>query len=520
MSTTSSRGARGSILRSPARGLSLVVALAIGAGCGGGGGGGGAGSTTPAAFRVVSVSPIDNANGVALDVKPVLTFSLPVDPASMTASSVQVSATASGAVSAGLSIVADGTGRSLQVLPTQLLAAGTTYGILVSGTLRATTGETIGGVHSFVFRTVAGMPGGGTTLPTPSALREANGSLALGRRDHTATMLADGKVLVCGGYTAGTTVTDRVERFDPASELFTTLSGRMRQPRAGHTATRLSDGRVLLAGGWYELAPGTLHIAQTAEVYDPTTGTSEDVGSMIVPRADHAALRLPDGRVLVTGGSELVGDFLSDHASAEVYDPDTRTFSPWPRAMSHTRATHAMVDLLDGRWFLVGGSDVDVRPETFDVATGTFTPMLPAVPDRARFGVAVARFSSGDVAVVGGEGVGEVLHFDRASTTLLNTGSGTNRPRAYATATEVAPGQVLVAGGIDYGDRGLVLASCDLVVEGGVFGSATYATTVRFPTGMADHTATRLGDGRVLFVGGLGAGGGPALSAAYVYRNP
>ena len=118
------------------------------------------------------------------------------------------------------------------------------------------------------------------------------------------------------------------------------------------------------------------------------------------------------------------------------------------------------------------------------------------------------------------EAVGEVLHFDRASTTLLNTGSGTNRPRAYATATEVAPGQVLVVGGIDYGDRGFVLATCDLVVEGGVFGSATYATTVRFPTGMADHTATRLADGRVLFVGGLAVGGGPAYAAAYVYRHP
>ena len=81
--------------------------------------------------------------------------------------------------------------------------------------------------------------------------------------------------------------------------------------------------------------------------------------------------------------------------------------------MTHTRATHGMIDLLDGRWLLVGGSDVDLRPETFDVATGAFTPFAAAAADRARFGVCVAAFGSGDVAVVGGEASGDVLHFDR-----------------------------------------------------------------------------------------------------------
>jgi hypothetical protein len=122
------------------------------------------------------------------------------------------------------------------------------------------------------------------------------------------------------------------------------------------------------------------------------------------------------------------------------------------------------------------------------------------------------------VAVIGGESFGDVLHFDHASTQLVNTGSPTTRPRSYATATRVAPDRILVVGGIDVPNGSTIQSSCDLVVEGGAAGSGTYATTLRFPTGMADHTATPLIDGRVLFVGGLNATfGQPELTGAYLF---
>jgi hypothetical protein len=239
---------------------------------------------------------------------------------------------------------------------------------------------------------------------------------------------------------------------------------------------------------------------------------------MTTARADHAALRLPDGRVLVTGGSRLEGAFLADLSTAEAWDPATGLWTAWPSALTHTRAVHGMVDLEDGRWLLVGGSDADLRPEVFDVVTGTFAPVPAAPSDHARFGAAVATFASGDVAVVGGEDRGDVLHFDRATTRLLNSGSTTSRPRAYATASRIGPDRVLVAGGFDYADGAFLLASCDLVVEGGLAGSETFSTTVRFPTGMANHTATTLGDGRVLFVGGTTPNGGePELDGAYLF---
>src|SRR5438128_2645482 len=136
--------------------------------------------------------------------------------------------------------------------------------------------------------------------------------------------------------------------------------------------------------------------------------------------------------------------------------------------MAHTHSTHGMVDLQDGRWLVEGGSETDLRPEIFDTGTGAFSPIASPSGDQPRFGAALAPFSDGDVAVVSGDDVGTVLHFDRGFSIMLNTGSGTTRPRAYGTATPIAADQVLVVGGIDYANGGFVLATCDLLVEGGV----------------------------------------------------
>lgn len=500
----------------PLRSLGTLLLLAgLVAACGGGGGGGGGGGDPASPFVVATVSPADGANGVATNVHVLVTFSRPVAPASVTASSVAVGNTENGGIPGTVGLLADGLGTTLEFAPDNSLPASKTWSVVVSAALRSTSGDALGGDRTFIFRTGTG---GGAVLPPASALQPTIGRLQQGRRNHTATLLASGSVLVAGGFVQGTTVTDGAETFAPGTQTFTSLVPRMRHPRAGHTATRLADGRVLLAGGYYEINPGTLNVTPTAEVYDPVGNTFTSVGPMGTPRADHAALRLPDGRVLVTGGSELQGAFLADHASAEVFDPATGQFTAWPVPMSHTRATHAMLDLLDGRWLLVGGSDADLRPETFSTATGLFTPFAAANPDRARYGVAATTFASGSATVVGGEALGEVLYFDRTFTQLLNTGSGTSKPRSYATATAIGPGRVLVAGGIDFSNGSFILPTCDLVVEGGVVGSETYATSVRFPTGMANHTATVLGDGRILYCGGLNpAGGQPEYDGAYLF---
>jgi hypothetical protein len=497
----------------------VVFALALAsAACGGGGGGGGGGVSPLPPMRVTVISPADGAQEVSVDADVFVTFSLPVAPSSIGIDAVRVGTKESGEVVGSILVVPDGTGRTLRFSATGQLFEDRSHSVLLSGELRSTAGDALAGDMAFSFHTSSG---GGVVLPPPTALRPTTGRLNLGRRSHTATRLANDTVLLCGGFVIGTRVIDRAETFSPTTQTFTLVADFMTHPRASHTATVLKDGRVLLAGGWYEISAGNLNTTATAEIYNPSTGEFTETGMMTTARTDHAALRLPDGRVLVTGGSRLEGEFLADLSTAEVYDPATGLWTLWTSSMAHTRAVHGMVDLGDGRYLLVGGSEADLRPEIFDTLTGTFATFPPAAADTARYGAAFASFASGDVAVVGGEDRGDVLHFDRNLTRLINTGSPTSRPRAYATATRIGPDRVFVVGGLDYSNGAFVLATCDLVLEGGVAGSETYSTQVRFPTGMAGHTATLLGDNRVLFAGGLNENGGfPEHDAAYLFTPP
>ena len=493
--------------------LAVLVCLGLVGACGGAGAPSGSGG--PRLYLSTS-TPVNGATDVSTTLaRVVVTFSLPLDPATVAPTSLRIAVPGVGDVPGATRFVAGSGNLALEFVLSATLAPNVTHEVLASPILRSTSGDAIGGTLSVSFRTAD--VGGGGPIPPTLSLRVALHPLQIGRRRHTATRLTDGRVLMCGGFVVGTNVTNRAEVFTPATEAFALLSATMRASRAGHTATRLADGRVLLTGGWREAAVGQLATQASAEVYDPATGTFTAVGDMSTARVDHAAGLLPDGRVLVTGGSRLDGTFLTDLDSVEAFDPATGTFSPWTTRMAHSRATHGLIDLLDGRWLLVGGSDVDLRPETFDVVTGAFTPFAPAAADRARFGVCVASFGSGDVAVVGGESAGDVLHFDRVATRLINSGSPTTNPRAYATATRIGVDHVVVAGGIDNSNGGFLLASIDLVVEGGAAGSRTYPTGLRFPKGMVDHTATVLGSGLVLYAGGLNqTGGQPELDGTYI----
>ena len=112
------------------------------------------------------------------------------------------------------------------------------------------------------------------------------GSLGLARFSHTASLLPSGKVLVTGGRTslANGSVTSSVELYDPASGLWT-ASGSLAVARSEHTATLLASGRVLVVGGF----DGSFHVLASAELYDPVTGTWSLAGTLASGRVGHAA---------------------------------------------------------------------------------------------------------------------------------------------------------------------------------------------------------------------------------------
>src|SRR6476646_1310382 len=115
-------------------------------------------------------------------------------------------------------------------------------------------------------------------------------------------------------------------------------TGRMNVARVAHTATLLADGRVLVAGG------ADTHAAlDSAELFDPSTGTWRTTGRLGTSRVNHTATLLADGRVLVTGG--ISGSAFTN--TAELYDPVTETWAP-AASMISACAWHAATLLHDG----------------------------------------------------------------------------------------------------------------------------------------------------------------------------
>lgn len=267
-------------------------------------------------------------------------------------------------------------------------------------------------------------------------------ALTVGRVGHTATLLRDGTVLIVGGGWGGSTAMRSAELFEPATGTFRSL-GQLNDARSDHGAVLLGTGEVLILGG-DSSGVGSTPTA-TAEIYDPATRTFRMVGTMHTPRRVYGATLLADGRVLVPAGTTTGKRVISE---SELYDPRTRTFAR-TGAMRVAREKHAAVRLADGRILIGGGSDragAEERlrsTEYFDPPTGTFTAG-PAMHQARHKITAVAR-DDGSVLFVGGASQ-LVEEFDARTNTFSSVRNATAE-RYYPTATLLADGAILITGG-------------------------------------------------------------------------
>ncbi|MFC9439761.1 Kelch repeat-containing protein [Nocardia sp. NPDC057030] len=326
--------------------------------------------------------------------------------------------------------------------------------------------------------------------------------------------LADGRVLIAGGQGTNFGSVSACAVFDPGPGTWTT-TGPLTEARSGHTLTRLPDGTVLATGG-YPMPQNTFAGLATAERFDPIAGKWISAGSMSVGRTAHSATLLADGRVLVAGGYADRSGTSGTTATAEIYDPDAKTWTKI-KPMNDARSVHQAVLLLDGRVLVIGGT-ADVGSgtytdlafcEIFDPATGEWTPTGSTA--RPRFDNTATVLLDGTVLVTGGGWPGWVAGwaFNTGSdwtTERYNPATGVwtrdtdlSCARLYHRAALLHDGRVLVIGGANAKNMSTGLRST------AIYDPATMSwhQAAGLATGRWAFGALALADGRVLVTGGV-----------------
>jgi len=308
------------------------------------------------------------------------------------------------------------------------------------------------------------------------------GSLNFPRIGHTATLLANGQVLVAGGEDSQSHLIAAAELYNPSTGTWA-VTGSLATPRIDHTATLLANGDVLIAGG-----VSTGYIA-TAELYNPSTGQWSATGSMTVPRAFAGVALLRNGQVLIAGGSNLDG---TSNTTAELYTPVAGKWTATTAMPGNHTAPAAL--LPSGKVLVVGGGGVIYDPTTAQwTETGPLYYSIAGVS-----GDTTALLGNGDVLAYGNKFSCYAAQYLNPSTnTWARTIGQCGNSVSFGPLVLLGTGKVLLAGDeIVYSGHASPTVRCALYDP-----STNTWTSTGSLLQATRRTATLLGNGKVLSVG-------------------
>lgn len=177
------------------------------------------------------------------------------------------------------------------------------------------------------------------------------GAMHNARNNHRSVRLNDGRVLAVGGYGEGDALLASTELYEPANGRWQ-MTDELPSQRGWFGLVKLLDGRVLAAGGYTGTSSKRTYLA-TALIYDPGTGRWKETRPMQSRRAGFSMTVLSDSRVLAAGGVAESGLELK---SVEIFDSRAETWSP-AAAMNVARRNHRAALLPDGGVLVIGGSN-------------------------------------------------------------------------------------------------------------------------------------------------------------------
>ena len=370
------------------------------------------------------------------------------------------------------------------------------------------------------------------------------GRLADDRSDHTATLLADGTVLVAGGFGAGSRPLSSVEFYDPVSGRWS-AAGKLTSPGqwtavakaprgCEKTATLLADGKVLVTGG-------IVYTSVCTELYDPVSAQWTSTSSRRQDRwSGQRATLLGDGTVLLVGGLANLSDRTL--SAPELYDPDREEWSPLG---GHVALLPTVTLLADGKVLVTGGL-IDGKFDVLSSKASVYDPVSRRWNSagqlaRARYSHTATLLGDETVLVAGGIGpdhgrLGSVELYDPS---IGDTGQWTALPslkqvQGSHTATLLLDGRVLVVSGRGKAELydpvrrrwspagsfepGQVGSTATLLADGKVLVTGTsgnaelyhpvsgqWSAVAGLERAPGSRTATLLGDGKVLVVAGTGS---------------